>query len=195
MKTTEAMKTTDERVNNTTNGLLKSALSVERSSSNLWNKTGQLIVLNNDVYSDPEISKKTMAKFFTSEMSLNCDGDFIFWSTWIVTSRIMHYTSDIFKGIELLGYDKVFPLVDGTDGTDGARGKLVPRSKLLKMIGDSKPTTSEHQLEAGDYTSELPVETVIRCIDLVLAKIPDLNAEDKDAIQGRLAELSNAFSD
>lgn len=198
MTSTKAEDTTATTLTNEqslTRDLIKTAVTTEKSSTVLWSKTGALIINSKDVYSNSELDKKELAKFFTVEMDDNCDKDKIpvmgenrkgeqielrkksgkiKWSSWNTTSRIMQNTSDIFKGIEEFGFAEIFP-----------NDQLISRYELLQMLKDNKA--------AG--AGETPAETVVRCLEMIAKKIPELDKNDGESVNVRLMEVSGQFSD
>jgi len=192
---TEPTTTTLTTEQTLTRDLIKTAVSTEKSATVLWTKTGSIIMNSKDIYSNGEMDKKAMAKNFTVDMDDNCDdskipitgknrkgesielrkkGGKIKWSSWNATNRIMQNTSDIFKGIEEYGFDIVFP-----------GGQLISRYELLQMFKDDKAASS----------SETPAETIVRCLELIAKKIPELEKSDGDSVNIRLMEISGQFSD
>ena len=175
--------------------LIKTAVSTEKSSTTLWNKTGAIMMNDKDIYSNSEYDKKELAKAFTVNLDDNCDLDKIpvkgtdrkgesivlrkksgkiKWSSWNTTSRIMQNTSDIFKGIEEFGFDTVFP-----------KGEIISRYELIQMLKEVKAAGS----------GETPAETIIRCLELVGKKIDELDKIDGDSVNIRLMEVAGQFSD
>ena len=86
----------------------------------------------------------------------------------------MQNTSDIFKGIEEIGWDIVFP-----------NGKIISRYELLALLKEAK----------GASAGETPLETIARCLELVGKKVVECDVKDKDAIEQRLLEVSVIFTD
>ena len=182
----------DNETADAVNNLVESAMDAEASSSSVWMQTGEVVDLNKDQFENAE--KKDMGKAFTSILNKNAKLDDlpetgesrtgeeielrkangkIKWSSWVVTARIVQNTSDIFKGIELLGYEEVFP-----------GGILISRYELLAKIKEAKP--------AG---GETPAETIIRCLEMVSKKVPELTAADIDSVEQRMIEMNVAFAD
>ena len=171
--------------------LVQTAMNTEASSDNLWNQTGCIIADSKDSFLS--LDKKGQAAAFTKilddevpvteipevgmgrlgeEIDLIKKSGKVKWSSWVVTARIVQNTSDIWKGLEQLGYDIVFP-----------NDELISRYELRKLLGDVP--------KAG----ETAAETIIRCLELINKKISELDKNDSDSINQRLTDTAKAFYD
>ena len=199
-KVTPTTTTTTTAPANTTKGqevndLVTAALDTEANADSLWSKTGDIIVSNKVDFMDSDA--KAQAKAFSKRLDADIDstllptgqvmsrsGDMIDllktngkvkWSSWVVTSRIVQNTSDIWKGCELLGYDTVFP-----------NGKLISRYELRKMI---------KEVQADSKVPETALETISRCLELVAKKIAECEQKDLDGVNQRMIEVNIAHSE
>ena len=189
------MTKNNEANQNATQSLLQLAKDDNTNASNIWVSTGSLLALNRDKFDGGDtLDKKKRGANFTDlmndnvvdseipETGLNRKGEEIIlrkkaggikWSSWDVTSRIMQNTSDIFKGIELLGWTKVFP-----------KGELISRYELLALIDEASPAKGE-----------TPVQTIVRSLDLIGKKIAELDKADVDVVDSLLIQVCASFSD
>ena len=175
--------------------LIATAMSTEDNADSLWAKTGEIVQDNKlDFFdADPKASAKLFVKALDTEhdssvlptdpvMSrtgekidlLKANGK-VKWSSWVVTARIVQNTSDIWKGIDLLGYDTVFP-----------SGLIVSRYELRKMIKDASEAKK---------TPETPLETISRCLELVAKKLSECEKSELDSINQRFIEVNVAHSE
>jgi uncharacterized protein YqgV (UPF0045/DUF77 family) len=183
----------DTKESSPVNTLLEAAIKQEEGSANLWDKTSDLILQNQEVFQGAS-DKKERQKLFTLLMDQGVDlslipetglnrkgeefllrkkGNKIKWSSWAVSARIFQNTGDIWKGVELLGWDVVFP-----------DGEIVSRYELLSLIKKTKVKVSEP-----------PETTIDRCLEMVMKKIDELPKDSLDLISQRMLDLNVRFSD
>ncbi len=175
--------------------LIELGMAQEANSGSRWSKTGELINENDDLFDPQAYDRKAMAANFYTVLDLEVITDNlpeqvvdrkgedmillkksgkVKWSAWKATSRIVQNTSDIWTGIELLGYKKVFP-----------KGVLVSRRQLLKMIEDAE----------GPKKKETPLETIQRCAELIGKKIVELEAGDMKSAMDIIQVMVNAHAE
>ena len=180
--------------NDTVVELITIATDAEATSCSRWNKTGQLVAENEEMFFSGDLDKKARAKAFTKLLDDGCDLDSIpesgdsrqgeeillrkknnkiKWSSWTVTARLVQNTSDIWKGLEELGSDIVFP-----------DGEIISRYELLNLLkeADSKP-------------GETPAETIARCMELIAKKCKEVEVSEVDAVEVSFGIGNMAWSD
>ena len=178
--------------------LINIAVTNSEDCDSIWTRTGDLVTDNKADFIGDGIDKKAQAKAFTKildkDVSKNIlptdsqvmsrTGDMIDllktngkvkWSSWVVTSRLVQNTSDIWKGLEVFGYKVIFP-----------SGVIISRYALRKMLKDHADKNKK---------GETPLETIARCLELVGKKIDELDANDEDSVSQRLIELNVKFSE
>jgi len=152
--------------------LIQCAIDNDLFSGTLWSQTGN--VINGERAKFDISDKKVMAQEFSSMLDSRVDpamipeqgpdrsGDIITlrkksgavkWSSWQITSRLVQNCSNIFKGIEVLGYSTVFP-----------RGEIIPRSQLDKLLGEID----------SDKPKEEAFKTVQRCLEQSTKKLVEI---------------------
>lgn len=189
------MTTTTTTTTNKVQDLIIAAMDTEQNADTLWSKTGSIVADNKLDFFNQDA--KEQAKAFTKRLDkdhdkatlpvakvmsrtgeeidlLKANGK-VKWSSWVVTSRIVMNTSDIWKGIELLGYDVVFP-----------NGELISRYTLRKMIKEA---------QADNKTPETALETISRCLELVQKKLAECESTELDSVNQRFIEVNVAHSD
>lgn len=152
--------------------LVECAINTELFSGSLWAQTGRVISSQSGQFK--MVDKKKMAEAFNGLLNKNVDpalipeqgpdreGNIINlrkksgavkWSSWEKTARMLQNTSTIFKGIEGLGYEVVFP-----------NGFIIPRNQLERLLKDLP----------SDKPPEPAVQTIKRCLEMAAKKMPEI---------------------
>ena len=177
-----------------TASLIKLVIQSETLSGIKWYNTGDWVFARKSSFTDVAAdNRKKAAKLLDDgstfadipELGEDKDGNFISirkgktgkggvkWSAWILTRRWSMNLADIFKAIEVSGWDLVFP-----------DGKLVNRTDLANL---SKKESS----------GEAPVATFKRSILLAQKKMEEelTKQSDKSIVSALIADLNSAYSD
>lgn len=169
------LKSSGDSAPNTETQLVQCALDTEYFSGSLWQMTGKVMANEREKFDlAGDDCKKRMAINFATllndrvdpslipEKGLDRKGEIITlrkkdgkvkWSSWEVTARMVQNTSSIFRGIELLGYERVFP-----------NNILLPLNQLVKLIGKEEP----------EKDKEAPAMTVKRCLEMATKKLAEV---------------------
>ena len=167
---TQGMISIDKR--NQETRLIQCAIDNDLFNGTLWSQTGRVIEGEREKFIGSD--RKKMSKVFSDLLDSRVEASMIpetgpdrkgeiitlrkksgavKWSSWQVTARLVQNCSDIFKGIELLGYQVVFPA-----------GLLISRSQLDKLLAeleDEKP-------------KEEAYKTVQRCLETATKKLLEI---------------------
>ena len=91
------------------------------------------------------------------------------WSAWSKTRKFTQNLADIFKAIEVSGWDACFP-----------DGELTTRPDILEL-----------KKVAGG--GETPLQTLARSIDMAVKKLDQIETADKDAVKLAIDQLQEAY--
>jgi len=182
-------------VNNMTMDLIQLGIDSEATSATKWDKTGQIIVQNKDMF-EGDVNPKDFQRNFIGALdneviveglptkgNLDRKGDplniiktngKVKWSSWNVTSRIVQNCSDIWKVLELVPFAQIFP-----------NGKIITRYEVLQLI----------EKMSEPKVPETAIETILRCNELVLKKIAELELKDVDTAISSMSIIQAAISD
>lgn len=171
----DLLKSSGDNPPNTETQLVQCALDTEYFSGSLWQMTGKVMANEREKFdlAGDDCKKKMAINFATllndrvdpsliPEKGLDRKGEIITlrkkdgkvkWSSWEVTARMVQNTSSIFRGIELLGYERVFP-----------NNILLPLNQLVKLIGEEEP----------EKDKEAPAMTVKRFLEMATKKLAEI---------------------
>ena len=152
--------------------LIQCAIDNDLFNGTLWSQTGRVIEGEREKFIGSE--RKKMSKVFSDLLDSRVEASVIpetgpdrkgeiitlrkksgavKWSSWQVTARLVQNCSDIFKGIELLGYQVVFPA-----------GLLISRSQLDKLLAELEE----------EKPKEEAYKTVQRCLETATKKLLEI---------------------